>query len=60
MEKDLYKWQENNIFFCEKFAFRFRDKKLMKKAFEIWFRRTIERYGKSKWIECKMQTRLEK
>jgi len=53
-------WQENNIFFSEEFAFNNSDKELMEEAFKIWFRETIKFYGKSKWISCKMQTRLEK
>jgi hypothetical protein len=54
------KWEENNIFFGDCFAFRASDKELLRGAFENWFLATIRKYGKSKWIECKMQTRLEK
>lgn len=60
MKKDLYKWRENNILFSEKMAFRAKDKKLLEHAFRLWFKLTIEEYGRSKWIELKMQTRREK
>jgi hypothetical protein len=60
MAKKENKWEENNIFFSDTFSFRNTDKELMEVVFKIWFDETIKKYGRSKWIECKMQTRLGK
>ena len=59
MDKKQEDWEENNILFSEAMAFRARDRQMLIDVFPIWFDYTIKKYGKSKWIELKMQTRLE-
>jgi len=44
-------WDMICLFFSQSVAFRAKDKTLMKKGFDFWFKYVVEKYGKSKWIE---------